>query len=238
MAITLQVEKRDKKTDVNVLRKAGRIPAVFYGKKEASTSISVSAIDFSKTYKKAGESTVVILKGEGIEVESIIHDIDLHPVTGKPLHVDFYVFEKDKKIKVDVPIEFTGIAPAIKELGGTLVKVLYDIEIEAFPKDLPHKIEVDISNLTGFKSVISARDIKLPHGVELAIRGDDIIASVSEPKEEIEEVATPVDLSAIEVEKKGKEAKEGEVGVEGETIKTQTAPKSEKAEKAEKKAKK
>ena len=47
MAITLQVEKRDKKTDVNVLRKAGRIPAVFYGKKEASTSISVSAIDFS-----------------------------------------------------------------------------------------------------------------------------------------------------------------------------------------------
>jgi len=231
MAITLKVEKRDKKTDIDALRKTGRIPAVFYGKREPATAISVNALDFAKTYKKAGESTVVILSGPDIEVESLIHDMDLHPVSGKPLHADFYVFEKGKKIKVDVPLEFVGIAPAIKELGGTLVKVLYDIEIEAYPKDLPHRVEVNISKLIDFKSVISAKDIKLPHGVELAIGGDDIIASVSEPKEEIEEVVAPVDLSAIEVEKKGKEAKEGEVGA-GETTEV---PKTEKAEKKDKK---
>ncbi len=227
MAITLKVEKRDKKTDVNALRKAGKIPAVFYGKREPSTSISIAALDFSKTYKSAGESTVVILTGPDIEVESLIHDVDLHPVTGKPLHADFYVFEKGKKIKVDVPIEFTGIAPAIKDLGGTLVKVLYGIEIEAYPKDLPHRIEVDISPLVDFKSVISTKDIKLPHGVELARRGDDIIASVSEPKEEIEEVVAPVDLSAIEVEKKGKEVREG-VALAEEAV---PAPKTEKSAK-------
>lgn len=215
MAITLTVEKRDAKADVNALRKAGKIPAVFYGKKEASTPISVSTLDFTKAYRAAGESTVVILKGEGIEVESLIHDIDLHPVTGKPLHADFYVFEKGKKIKVDVPLDFVGISPAVKDLGGTLVKVLYDIEIEALPKDLPHKIAVDISSLTDFKSVIAAKDIKLPEGVVLAINGDDIVASISEPKAEVEEVAAPVDLDAIEVEKKGKEAKEGAEGAEG-----------------------
>jgi large subunit ribosomal protein L25 len=226
MAITLNIQKRDAKADVNALRKAGRIPAVFYGKKEASTPISVSSVDFIKTYRSAGESTVVILKGDDIEVESLIHDLDLHPVTGKPLHADFYVFEKGKKIKVGVPLEFVGVAPAIKELGGSLIKVLHDIEIEALPKDLPHKIEVDISALVDFKSTIKAGDIKLPAGVELAIKADDIVASAAEPKAEEEEPTAPVDLSAIEVEKKGKEAKEGEAGAEGEA-----APAADKKEK-------
>lgn len=212
MAITLKVEKRDLKADVNTLRAAGKIPAVFYGKKEASTPISIAYADFVKAYKQAGESTVVILKGEGIEVESLIHDMNLHPVTGKAMHADFYVFEKGKKIRVDVPLEFVGNAPAVKELGGTLIKVLHDIEIEALPKDLPHKISVDISSLVDFKSSIKASAITLPAGVTLAINGEDIVASVSEPKEETEEVSAPVDLSAIEVEKKGKEAKEGAEG--------------------------
>jgi large subunit ribosomal protein L25 len=230
MAITLKVEKREAKADVAALRKAGKIPAVFYGKKEASTPITVSAVDFIKTYKSAGESTVVILKGEGVEVESLIHDMDLHPVTGKPQHVDFYVFEKGKKIKVDVPLEFVGVAPAVKELGGTLIKVLHTIEIEALPKDLPHKIEVDISALVDFKSSIKAGDIKLPAGVELAAKADDIVASAAEAKAEEEEVTAPVDLTAIEVAKKGKEAKEGEAGAEGDAA---AAP--AKAEKKDKK---
>lgn len=212
MAITLKVEKRDLKSDVEALRKAGKVPAVFYGKKEASTPITVSSVDFIKAYKQAGESTVVVLSGDGIEVESLIHDLDLHPVTGKPMHVDFYVFEKGKKIKVNVPLEFVGNAPAIKELGGTLIKVLHDIEIEALPKDLPHKIEVNIASLVDFKSVITAKEIALPAGVELAVSADDIVASVSEPKDEPEEPSAPIDLSTIEVAKKGKEAKEGEEG--------------------------
>lgn len=230
MAITLKVEKRDAKSPVEALRKAGKMPAVFYGKKEASTPISIATVDFIKAYKSAGESTVVILKGEGIEVESLIHDMDLHPVTGKPMHADFYVFEKGKKIKVDVPLDFVGIAPAIKDLGGTLVKVLHDIEVEALPKDLPHKIEVNITSLVDFKSVITAKEIKLPHGVELAVGGDEIVASVYEPKEEVEEVA-PVDLTAIEVEKKGKEAKEGAEGAEAPADAKAAAPKEEKKDK-------
>ncbi|HVU06788.1 MAG TPA: 50S ribosomal protein L25 [Candidatus Paceibacterota bacterium] len=225
MAITLKVEKRDAKADLAKLRKAGKVPAVFYGKKEASTPISIASVDFIKAYRQAGESTVVILQGDGIEVESLIHDIDLHPVTNKPLHADFYVFEKGKKIKVDVPLEFVGTAPAIKELGGSLIKVLHDIEIEALPKDLPHKIEVDIAGLVDFGSTIKAGDIKLPAGVELAIKADDVVASAAAPKAEEEEPTAPVDLDAIEVEKKGKEAKEGAEGAE--------APADDKADKKE-----
>ncbi|MFA6095345.1 MAG: 50S ribosomal protein L25 [Candidatus Paceibacterota bacterium] len=222
MAMKLKVEKRDAKADLGALRKEGKFPAVYYGKKEASTPITISYADFVKAWRQAGESTVIELSGEGVDVESLIHDVDLHPVTGRAIHADFYVFEKGKKIEVGVPLDFIGIAPAVKDLGGTLVKVLYQLEVSALPKDLPHKIEVDISPLVDFKSVIRASDLKLPAGVELAVSPEDIIASVYEPKEEVEEVA-PVDLSAIEVEKKGKEAKEGEAPAEGEAA----APKKE-----------
>ena len=99
-------------------------------------------------------------------------------------------------------------------MGGTLVKVMHEIEIEALPKDLPHNIKVDISSLINFDSQILAKDITLPQGVSLKIKPEEVIASVYETKEEVEEVA-PVDLSSIEVQKKGKEAKEGE-GIEEE----------------------
>lgn len=212
--LTLQVTKRDAKEKPEALAKAGKIPAVFYGKKEAATPISVVAVDFVKLFKKAGESSVIKLEGDGIAVEALVKDVDLHPVTNKVRHADFYVFEKGKKLKIDVPIEFVGVAPAVKDLGGILVKVLHTIEIEALPKDLPQNIEVDISSLANFDSVIHAKDVKLPEGVALVTAGLDIVASVMEPKEEVEEPTAPVDLSTIEVAKKGKEAKEGEEGAE------------------------
>ncbi len=212
--ITLDVEKRDPKASLSEIRKAGKIPAVFYGKKEAATPIMLSNAIFEKTLKEAGESTIVNLKGTGINVDALIHEVDLDPVTDKPRHADFYAIEKDKKLEVKIPIEFIGVAPAVKDLGGILVKVMHEIEIEALPKDLPHEITIDISSLVDFKSVIKTSDIQLPAGVSLKAKTDDIVASVYEPKEEVE--AAPVDLSAIEVEKKGKEAKEGEAGAEGE----------------------
>lgn len=206
--ITLKVEKRDVKENLAEIRKAGKIPAVFYGKKENSTPIKLSFSDFEKTLKEAGESTILHLEGENIDVDVLIHEVDLDPVIDKPRHVDFYAIEKGKKLEINVPIEFIGISPAVKDLGAVLVKVMHEIEIEALPKDLPHKIEVDLSSLVNFDSVITASSIKLPEGVVLKIKPEEVIASVYEPKEEVAEVA-PVDLSTIEVAKKGKEAKEG-----------------------------
>lgn len=233
MAITLKVEKRDMKLKPEALRAKGFVPAVFYGKKEASTPISIVKADFLKVWREAGESSVIILKGEGIDVESLITDVTRHPVSGVPLHADFYVFEKGKKIKIKVPLEFKGVSPAVKDLGGTLVKVLHEIEIEALPKDLPRAITIDITPLKEFSSVIHAKDIKLPEGVVMIATSLEIVASIAEPRKiEEEVVAAPVDLSTIEVEKKGKEAKEGEVPAEGAAAE---APKKEAPKKEEKK---
>ena len=212
--LTLNVEKRDQKASLASIRKAGKMPAVFYGKKEKSTPIMLSYAIFEKTLKDAGESTILHLSGEGIDVDVLIKDVDLNPVTDKPRHADFYAIEKGKKLEIKVPVVFVGVAPAVKDLAGVLVKVMHEIEIEALPKDLPHKIEVDISSLVGFDSVVTIKDIKVPAGVEIKAKPEEVVASVYEPKEEVVE-EVPVDLASIEVEKKGKEAKEGEVPAEG-----------------------
>lgn len=207
--ITLHIEARDTKANLYALRKAGKMPAVFYGRKEKSTPISLKQAEFVKVWKKAGESSVVVLQGLSEDIESIIKDVMLDPVTDEVKHADFYVFEKGQKLRVKIPVELTGTAPAVKA-GGVLVKVLHEIEVEAAPKDLPHKIIVDITPLENFSSQILAGTVALPQGVTMITGAEEVVVSVYEPKEEVEEVAAPVDLSAIEVEKKGKEAKEGE----------------------------
>ena len=98
--LTLSVEKRDSKSKPEILRKNGKIPAVFYGPKEKSTSIVVPTIEFKKVWKQAGESAVIVLKDGTNEHEVLIYDVDVHPVSGEPRHADFYVIEKGKKVTV------------------------------------------------------------------------------------------------------------------------------------------
>lgn len=210
--LTIEAKNRNIKENLVTLRKGGFVPAVFYGKKEESTPITIPSVQFQKVLKEAGESTVITLKRAEGDVEALIHDVDFDPVSGAPLHVDFYVFEKGQKLTLDVALEFVGVSAGVKDLGGLLVKVLHEIKIEAMPKDLPSQIEVDIAPLTTIGSQILAKDIVLPAGVTLVENSEEVVALVSAPKEEKEEDSAPIDLSAIEVEKKGKEknAEEGE----------------------------
>lgn len=208
MVIEIKAKKRDGNERLETLKKNGFLPSVVYGKKFKSTPIKLDQIEFKKAWQKAGESSVISLDLEGEVVDCLIKEVQLDPIKDIPVHADFYALEKGQKVKVRVPVEFIGVSPAVKDLGAVLVKVLHDIEIEASPKDLPHRVEVDISSLASFGSQVFAKDIKLPNGVELLENADEVVASVYEPKEEkVEEV--PVDLSAIEVEKKGKKEEEG-----------------------------
>lgn len=212
--ITLEAEKRDKTADLQKLRKEGKIPAVFYGKKTESTPITLVHKEFVKAWHKAGESGVITIKIPEGSVDALIKDVDLDPVTDIPRHADFYVFEKGKKIEVDVPLEFVGVAPVVKDLGGSLVKALHEIKISADPQHIPHNIEVDISALVDFDSKVLAGDLKMPTGVTLIENPEEVVAAAARPKEEEVEDTTPVDLSAIEVEKKGKKDEGGEASEE------------------------
>ena len=205
---TLDIQGRDKKENLETLREAGFLPAVFYGKKTESTSISINTAQFLKVWKEAGESGVVTLKDKKGSHDCLIQSVDLNPLNEQPIHVDFYVFEKGKKREVDVPLEFTGISKAVKDLGGNLIKVMHEVKVLADPQNIPHSLEVDISGLDTYSDRVLASDIKLPTGVELVEKSTEVVAFVEEARiEEVKEEA-PVDLSTIEVEKKGKKEEE------------------------------
>jgi large subunit ribosomal protein L25 len=206
---TLEAQVRDNSQNVDALRKAGKMPAVFYGKKTESTPITIERKDFIKVWNAVGESGVVTIKTANGTVDALINAVDVDPVSDIPRHADFYVFEKGKKIEVDVPLEFVGVSPAVKDLGGTLVKTLHEIKISADPQHIPHHVEVDISSLVDFQSQILAGDLVLPTGVVLVELPEEVVATAAAPKEDEPEETAPVDLSAIEVEKKGKKEEEG-----------------------------
>lgn len=210
MTINIKAEKREKVGKVGALREAGFLPAVFYGHKKESTPIQVSKVEFLKLWKNAGESTVIKLDLPDGSVDVLIKDVDFEPVTGEPRHADFYVFEKGHKVEIEIPLEFVGVSSAVKDLGGTLMKIVHDLKIKADPSVLPQQIDVDISTITELDGQILAKDIKLPAGVELMENPEEVVATVAAPKEEKEEESAPVDLSAIEVEKKGKTEEETE----------------------------
>lgn len=231
----IKVTKRDEGVKLMVLRKSGKIPAVFYGMGKKTTSISIPNIEFKKVWREAGESSTVKVEMEGNkdDINVLIHEVQVDPVTSEPIHVDFLVIDMKKKIRVKIPLVFEGVSNAVKTGIGNLVKVLHEVEIEALPADLPQKLSVDISKLETLENTIVVSDIKLPAGVVAITNGTDIVVSVVAQVEEKEEVVVAPDLSAIEVEKKGKKEEEG-VPVEG-----AVAPvKDEKAEKAEKKPEK
>lgn len=214
----INAKKRTEAEKVDALRKGGELPAVFYGAGKETTSISVPIIEFKKVWRDAGESSAVkISLGEGKDIDALIHEVQVDPITDEPIHVDFLAIDMKKKIKVNVPLVFEGISNAVKSGLGNLVKVLHEVEIEALPSDLPHNLVVDISKLETLNDQIFVSDIKIPSGVVVIDSPTEVVASIVEQVEEKEEVAAPVDLSAIEVEKKGKKEEEGEAGAEAAT---------------------
>lgn len=210
MTLTLKADKREKIGKLESLRKEGFMPAVFYGHKKEATPIQIKKTDFIKAWKNAGESTVIKLETQNGELEALIHAVDIDPITSEPRHADFYIFEKGHKVEISVPLEFVGVSPAVKDLGGVLMKILHEIKVEAEPTNLPHQIEVDISSILELEGQILAKEIVLPKSVELRENPEEVVVTVATPKaEKVEEVVAP-DLTQIEVEKKGKQETESE----------------------------
>jgi len=218
------------------LRKKGVLPAVLYGSKihpvkprgagisplaklsnrVKNLNLEVDAKEFEKIYKEAGESSLISLNIEGEKQKFLvlIHDIQLNPLTSKPIHVDFYQPRLEEEVKITVPIIFEGVSPAVKELGGTLVKDISEIEVRAKPQNLPHEIKVDIGSLKTFEDNIKISDLKIPAGVKILKEPEEIIASVSPPEKIEEELVKPIEEKVEEVEKIEKEKKEPEIGEE------------------------
>ncbi|MBM3205582.1 50S ribosomal protein L25 [Candidatus Shapirobacteria bacterium] len=190
--LKLDVEKR-KTTGrgVKALRREGLLPANIYGKKVKSLAVQLETKAFLPTFHQAGETGLVELKvvGEITNRPVLIHDVQFHPVTGDPLHADFYQVDLKEKVTAKVPVELIGEAPAVREKIGILIQTLAEVEVEALPGDLPEKIEVNISSLEKVDDGVSVSELKTPSGVKILTEAKEILAKIEPPAKE--EVAPP-----------------------------------------------
>jgi len=194
------------------LKESGTIPAVVYGRKIKNISLEVVEKEFSKVFSKVGESSLVELSVDGKEKKTVlIHDFQKDPVSDKFIHVDFFEISAKEEVEVKVPLVFEGTAPAIKDLGGNMVKNMSELHIKALPQDLPHEIKVDISKLVNFGDRVLVKDIVLPQSVKITAKPDEVVVSATEPTKVEEELAKEIEEKVEDVEKVEKPKKEEEV---------------------------
>jgi large subunit ribosomal protein L25 len=208
--------RKDFGSKTKSMKRQGEIPGVVYGHGIKNSDIQVNEKEFKKVFQKAGESSLIELSIEGEKEKKpvLVHEIQKDPVSDKIIHIDFLQPSLKEEVEVEVPLVFEGIAPAEKDLGGTLVKNILEIEVKALPQNLPHEIIVNINGLETFEDHILIKDLKIPQGVEILKKQDEIVASVLPPQKIEEELAAAIEENVDQVEKVEKEKKEKEEIIE------------------------
>ncbi len=169
---------------VGALRREGRLPGVIYGGHADSTPVETDTSTFLKGYRRWGQTTLLSLTGlDGGEVPVLVHDLSREPRTGSALHVDFVRVSLTEKTRTEVPLHFMGESPAVRTQGGVMVHAISEVRIEAFPQDIPHQIDVDISK------------------IEILNDADQVVAKAVAPRaEEVVEKPAAVEGEAVEGE--------------------------------------
>ncbi|NJD28261.1 MAG: 50S ribosomal protein L25 [Chloroflexi bacterium] len=170
------------------LRQDGRLPAVVYGRDVESNSVSIDAREFEALRRQVGPNTLLDLKVAGRKAAPVlVHDVQLHRVTRRPLHVDLYVVRMTEELTVDVPLVADGESEAVAVHGGTLLHVTEHVRVRALPDKLPQSIHYSIESLATFDDAIHVSDLDVPADATLLTDPGEIVAKVLPPRVEIEE---------------------------------------------------
>lgn len=204
-------EEKGKKTFV--LKNSGRIPAVVYGHKIKNVSLDVDYKEFQRVLREAGESSLIEISVEGEKEKRIVlvHELQKDPVSDLFIHIDFFETSAKEEVEVKVPLVFEGTSLAVKDLGGTLIKNISELEVKALPMNLPHEIKVSIDGLNTFADHILIKDLILPANIKISEKPDEIVVSVAEPEKVEEELATEIEEKVEDVEKVEKKEKTEDV---------------------------
>jgi large subunit ribosomal protein L25 len=207
MKFTLKASLRDGKKTAQALRKDGFIPVELYGHGVENVHLAVVRGELEKVWKQAGATSVVEVDVDGKETRPVLlHDIKRHYMTDELEHADFYQVNLKEKTTASVPLKMVGDSKAVRVLGGILVELIREVEVECLPQDIPHELEVDLSLLSTFEDMITASQIKLPANVTLVTDGEEAVAKVQEPRDLEKELAETTEVKSaadVEVEKKG-----------------------------------
>lgn len=198
---------------VRALRRAGQLPAVIYGHNVEPINISMEAHAASLLLAKLSSSSLVTIDVDGKEIPSLVREKQRNNVRGTLIHIDFQAVSLTEKIRANVGIVFTGLSLAVKDFNAMLINGLTELEVEAFPQDLPERVTVDISALKKVGDGIYVHDIVFSDKVQVLSQLDGmIVLATAATKEEAEvvsaEAAVVTDGTEPEVIEKGKKEEE------------------------------
>ncbi len=212
----LDAKKRDLSQNINQIRNQGVLPANVFEPHEPSQAIALNLVDFENFYSQIGESGVGYLKlKNGTELPVMIEEVQTNPVTDQPIHALFQVVDLTEKVRADIPVELVG---EFEIPEAVLVTVRDEIEVEAFPTDLPEKFEINVANFTEIGQSFALADLEYDAEKIKIILGDEgwdePVVLVQEVEEEPEEPEEPIETEIIgeedEVEGEEIEGEEGE----------------------------
>lgn len=214
----MKAEKREQRGTrrIRKLRDEGRIPAVLYGRGKETVSLAVSGNDV-RSILKAHSRTVTIAIG-GAEEAALVQAIQMHPIDGEILHVDFARIALDAVVRVKVPVVLRGVPAGVATGSGVLEQQVHDLEVECLPHLIPDQLVARIDQLEVGKT-LHASAVPLPEGVKLIAEPERAIATVHPPKVAVEETAVvaevalqPEVIGAKEREERAKEKEKKDGG--------------------------
>jgi large subunit ribosomal protein L25 len=211
LVLEAHLREESGKSKVKSLRRQGFIPAVLYGEGKKPQAIKISSTDLIRLiHQHHAETAVVNLKikdeaKKAKEYSCLIKDIQYDPVKSNILHVDFNQISLTRAIKVNVPVVSRGEPIGVRQDGGSLSHILWEVEVECLPKEIPREITVDVSNLK-INDTIHIKDLGVPSGVKILSDAEAIVFSVVPPvKEEVvipaEEAGAPTEPEVIREKK-------------------------------------
>jgi len=196
MEAILQIQKRTTEgKKVKTLRNQGITPIHLYGSDFDSASMQVKMTELINILDLAGLSSPITLNDGKNEIIAFAREVQRHPLTEQILHVDFQIVGKDDQVEVEVPINLTGESPAVKNLGGVLIKLMETIRISSKVNSVPQSLDLDISVIESLEQSILVGEIEVAEGVQIVSDETFAVARVIPPRIEVEEEAAEAEIA-------------------------------------------
>tara|TARA_Y100000817_G_C16758110_1_gene500322 strand:- start:267 stop:929 length:663 start_codon:yes stop_codon:yes gene_type:complete len=206
MEAILQIQKRTTEgKKVKTLRNQGITPIHLYGSEFDSASMQVKMSELIDILNLAGFSSPITLNDGKNDIIAFAREVQRHPLTEQILHVDFQIVGKDDQVEVEVPINLIGESPAVKNLGGVLIKLMETIRVSSKVGSVPKSLELDISVIESLEQSILVGEIEIAEGVQIVSDETFAVARVIPPRIEVEEEEVEEEIGEGEESEDGDE---------------------------------
>lgn len=212
--ITLQGEiRKDIGKRARSLRRSGKIPGVYYGHGRQNILVALQEAALKPLYTTSATFVINLKLDDGSNHMCILRDVQLDPITERPIHFDLYGLSESETLTIEVPIKLTGGIPKGVREGGILQHVLHRLRVSCLPKDIPDHIEINVEDL-GLNRSIHVKDLAIPNVKILDVETSTIVAVVppviiKEPEPTAAAVPAAEATAEPEVIAKGKKVEEG-----------------------------